>query len=112
MSKPIELKTKGIKCDACDYKDMSVKREDYDLWLNKPCPACGANLLTEADYDKLIEMEKVAEFLNKGFEKLPAFLQKSLLGKADKKLSIPIEADGSGEVDFDIENMKEIERKD
>ena len=40
----------GIKCDFCRWEDASVKYEDYPNYLNKPCPVCGANLLTEADY--------------------------------------------------------------
>ncbi len=52
MDKPIEVTGGGIKCDnpKCDYVDESVKMEDYDQWLNKPCPKCGENLLNEEDY--------------------------------------------------------------
>lgn len=44
----------GIKCDNpnCNYKDMSVPFEDYSNWVNRPCPLCGENLLTEKDYRK------------------------------------------------------------
>jgi hypothetical protein len=41
----------GIKCDHCDWKDMSVQIEDYKDWLNHLCPHCGHNLLTQHDYD-------------------------------------------------------------
>lgn len=40
----------GIKCDSCDWDDMSVRYENYKEWLNRPCPECGANLLTRSDY--------------------------------------------------------------
>ena len=30
---------------------MSVRFEDYPAYLNKPCPKCGQNLLTEHDYN-------------------------------------------------------------
>ena len=42
----------GIKCDnsSCDYRDDTVSVSDYHDWLNRPCPKCGSNLLTEADY--------------------------------------------------------------
>jgi len=43
------LNINGIKCDCCNFKDESVKVEDFKLWLNKPCPKCGANLLTKKD---------------------------------------------------------------
>ena len=39
------------------------KVEDYDKWLNRPCPKCGENLLTDDDYRNvqfLLAMEKIA----------------------------------------------------
>ena len=52
-SLPGTLQIGGIKCDNphCNYKDMSVKYEEYPDYLNKPCPICGWNLLTQQDYD-------------------------------------------------------------
>ena len=49
----VEVQIGGIKCDntKCDYEDMSIKYSDYEAWLNKPCPKCGDNLLTEKDYE-------------------------------------------------------------
>lgn len=48
----VEVYVRGIKCDnsTCGFKDDTVKFEEYEQWLNKPCPKCGANLLTEEDY--------------------------------------------------------------
>ncbi len=53
MTETATVTASGIKCDAegCDYKDMSVQPEDYVDWVNRPCPDCGANLLTEADFE-------------------------------------------------------------
>ena len=47
-----QVRVAGIKCDnkACDYKDDSVRYEDYKEYVNKPCPKCGHNLLTKKDY--------------------------------------------------------------
>ena len=52
MEKDIATHIQGIKCDnkKCDFKDMSVPYKDYPKWINKPCPKCGANLLTVHDY--------------------------------------------------------------
>lgn len=51
------LKIDGIKCDNCSYEKRfnwgsSAKQmiKTAKFWLNKPCPECGAPLLTEADY--------------------------------------------------------------
>lgn len=51
MDNAIEYAVSGLKCDTkdCDFRDDTVKLEDYGRWLNKPCPKCGGNLLTEAD---------------------------------------------------------------
>lgn len=42
----------GIKCDNpnCTYRNESVDIGDYSGWIDKPCPLCGANLLTKEDY--------------------------------------------------------------
>ena len=50
-NKVVNTSISGIKCDAdgCDYRDDDVAVEQYNEWLNKPCPMCGANLLTEED---------------------------------------------------------------
>jgi hypothetical protein len=50
MRKPVEIK--GIKCDkpSCDYRDDSVTTSQYKEYIDKPCPKCGSNLLTYADY--------------------------------------------------------------
>lgn len=47
------IRVSGIKCDnpKCDYKDESVTYEQYPEYINKPCPTCGENLLTQEDYD-------------------------------------------------------------
>ena len=84
------LKISGIKCDnkACDFKDMSVKREDYDTWRNKPCPLCQSNLLTDADYNLMLKMEKASDFINK------LFPTKKNNGMVQSQTSI--ELDGSG----------------
>jgi len=58
-------KIKGIKCDNpdCDFVDDSVTWDDYDKtvseWLNRPCPKCGTNLLTQesTNEDSTISVE-------------------------------------------------------
>lgn len=57
----IELQGGGIQCDNpdCDYVDESVRIDQYEDWLNKPCPKCGWNLLTEEDYSKVQMLLKI-----------------------------------------------------
>lgn len=94
-----EINVYGIKCDNpdCDYKNMDVKYEEYPQWLNKKCPDCGENLLTEKDLEstkQLIEMVKIANQIGKD-----AGLDDLELPKTPK-IALPIEMNGTGKVTF------------
>lgn len=56
----------GIKCDNpnCDYTDDSVTLEQLESFIDKPCPKCGENLLTQQDYDNVIAVLEVQQMLN------------------------------------------------
>ena len=61
-----------IICDnsKCDYKILSETgnpNEDISMYLNKPCPKCGENLLTERDYKKNLYLLSVINWINKWF---------------------------------------------
>ena len=73
--KNISVKISGIKCDnhKCDFKYESVLFENYPDWLNKPCPKCGQNLLTQADYDSC----KILLSYVKAINKLPVLSRKT-----------------------------------
>lgn len=66
MKKNVEIQGGGIKCDNpnCDYIKEDVNISEYELWLNKPCPKCGENLLTKEDYDKVQLMLMIVEMAN------------------------------------------------
>ena len=63
----VELNISGLKCDNpnCDYNDPSVPFSDYEKSVNKPCPKCGDNLLTQDDYNQTLQMVQAVELLNK-----------------------------------------------
>lgn len=62
----MEVDIHGLQCDNpnCDYEDMSVPFSDYEKSIGKPCPKCGENLLTQEDYDKVMQMIDAAEIVN------------------------------------------------
>lgn len=84
----------GLKCDApkCDYRDDTARYEDYPTLLNKPCPNCGGNLLTQKDLDTCIRIFKITAWINKWFGWLE--------GKNGKRKVFELDMDGSGKVDF------------
>jgi hypothetical protein len=61
------LNISGLKCDNpnCDYIDPTVPFSDYEKSINKPCPECGESLLTQADYDKTLQIVRAMELLSK-----------------------------------------------
>lgn len=89
MEPAIQMIAYGIKCDHCDYKDETVHVDDYEQWVNKPCPDCGENLLTESDYDAVKQMQALAATLNGIFPAQPASSQKH---------KISVDLDGTGQV--------------
>lgn len=94
MAKAAELKIGGIKCDnpKCDFVDKSVKFEDYKDWLNKPCPKCGSNLLTQEDYNNTKILIEVTNAVNNLFGDVSDDLPKSRM---------KINMNGTGKVEFE-----------
>jgi hypothetical protein len=86
----------GLMCDnpKCDYKDMSIKREEYEKHIGFPCPKCGAPLLTQADYDAVVLLEKLENIAE------VTGLSKLFPGKTSVKFH------GNGFADCDIEEIK------
>lgn len=100
MKNALELQVLGIKCDNknCDYKNENVRYDEFEEWLNKPCPKCGETLLTEKDLKTMRFLLKITNFLNKILPK-----QK----ENDEKAVMNIEMDGTGKVEFTIDKEDE-----
>lgn len=74
-----------VVCDHCDYKVDSPTgdpNEDSSMYLNKPCPKCGTNLLTEQDYLQHLKTLKIINWFNKWFSWIMFFVPKSVKGKS------------------------------
>ena len=94
--KAVDYKIIGTKCDnpSCDFKDNSVKLEDYPLWLNRPCPKCGQSLLTKEDLETIkiiICIVNIINWVTKPF---------SFLFKNEKPKNYSVEMNGTGSVNF------------
>lgn len=98
MKQAIELTVMGLKCDnpTCNYRDDTVKFEDYPILVNKPCPDCGSNLLTQADLDTCLKMRETADLMNRLFGDQP---------EENQTIRFKIDMDGSG-IPKSIEKVK------
>ncbi len=61
----IGLKISGLTCDntECDYQN-DVPFEEYQDWLNRSCPRCGENLLTQEDLDTTTSLIELTNLFN------------------------------------------------
>ena len=98
MNNALELNIYGIKCDACDYRNSNVKVEEYEKWLNKHCPKCGANLLTEEDFNNVKMLMSFTEEINKILPKRK---------DDDEIVSMSIEMNGTGDMELNIKKDSE-----
>ena len=97
MAEAIQMHIGGIRCDnpECNFEDMSVRFENYDQWLNKPCLECGQNLLTDADFSAI---KRLIHSLTLLIEKLPP------ISLNEQKAKMQLEMNGTGNV-----NVKTVE---
>jgi len=101
----MELNIKGIKCDnrMCDYEELEGNwgntseeiTETSNNYLNKPCPKCGEPLLTQEDYDAVINLLETIPIYTK--------LENLLYGDSvpdDQKSTFDVCMNGTGEFKF------------
>ena len=103
----IEIKQMGgIKCDNpdCDYINNDVPVSDYKNWINRSCPCCGANLLTEADYKSCKTLLTIVNLVNRIGKLLPKKIVDELRG--EPKGVMHVKWDGSGSPSIDIKEEK------
>lgn len=105
MKQVLELNIGGIKCDreGCDYSDASIKVQDYPEWINKPCPNCSENLLTQADFDNVQRLLRTSNLLNSMSPEELA-LMGVYMPEDDEIVQMNIEMNGTGKVEFEIKD--------
>ena len=106
MNNEITTKISGIKCDNpdCDFADHNVEFKDYDKWLNKPCPKCGQNLLTEQDYETCQFLFNLTNTINE-----IASNEIYNFDNNDQQAFISINMDGTGNVYYDINKVHDVD---
>lgn len=106
----------GLVCDNenCDFEDMSIKQSDYKDWVDKPCPKCGENLLTEEDFINAERMQLAVELMNSLSEDEINELANSIDIEALKQTEFLKDAGGlellssEGKVSMTVKTHKEI----
>ena len=66
--KNIEIveESQGLQCDnpKCDWTDATIGMKTMKDWINRPCPKCGENVLTEHDYNLAKSLDDIIAFVN------------------------------------------------
>jgi predicted RNA-binding Zn-ribbon protein involved in translation (DUF1610 family) len=110
--KNVEILQTGVQCDACDWKDENDN--DYEKWLNQPCPKCGANIMTEEDLKSAKLLMDSLNFINSLTEEQLALMNETLsienLKESDLlKNATGLESlDGEGLYQFTVDSHKGI----
>lgn len=101
----------GLKCDkpGCGYRNEDIPVKEYPEWINKPCPLCGSNLLTEADYKSFMRVLSVINFINSLFSHLPKPLQKRL--EAEGEAEATVNFNGSGQAFIEIADSEQKKKE-
>jgi ssDNA-binding Zn-finger/Zn-ribbon topoisomerase 1 len=85
MKKLIEKHDLGlIICDnpKCNFKfDLNKSTIKLEEFINRPCPNCGQNLLTQKDYNTSKKLIMIINFINKWFSWITIFMSKKRLTK-------------------------------
>ena len=86
----------GIKCDNpnCNFCDPTVSYEQYPEWINKSCPDCGENLLTEFDYEYTKFIMEMAKKVNANHN--------VSIGEPSKKATLDVQLHGNNTVDMTL----------
>lgn len=87
----MDFNISGLKCDNpnCDYCNLDISFEQYEQFVNYPCPKCGESLLTPQAYKMCLALKSMGNFITK------------LTGGAkenDSQFRIPLKMDNDGHI--------------
>lgn len=90
----------GLKCDnpSCDWRDMSIKTQDYKKYIDYKCPKCGENVLTKKDYRVFKFMIRLIKVIN--------FILPKRIPDKNKDAIMTCEFNGNGKLSTRIEKLK------
>jgi len=105
------LREGGLKCDnsKCDYINEKVDFNNYENWVDKPCPKCGENLLTEEDFLRATALRETIKIINSiPPEELESFSKKLPAESLEdfKQLGFFKDAEGIDDINENTESIK------
>lgn len=99
----IEIKEMGgLKCDNpdCDWRNDDIKVEEYENYINYPCPKCGCNVFTMKDYKSFKAILKLIKILN--------FVLPKRKVTGDNLVTIKCEFKGDRKINSVIKEVREV----
>lgn len=84
--KLIHLESLALHCDACGFDIPGVGIDAK--WIGHACPECGANMLTEQDYQSGVKLLRFAEWVNRWFGWLGCTPEEAEKRAAGEKVSV------------------------
>jgi ssDNA-binding Zn-finger/Zn-ribbon topoisomerase 1 len=106
----IEAKQSTIKCKnpMCDFQQQVILFEDCIRWIDQPCPECGENLLTRADFKKAKELYDflVNPKLEKLREKLEEEIRNAYPGQKQIAFSFLLQWENNGKYSMTVRVKK------
>jgi len=104
--KAVTIESMGIKCDApeCDYHDANAvfDIDNPEEWLDRPCPKCGASLLTQEDLNTIIASRKMMDAINEMAERMGLVPDDSEVDESDM-VAVTMDYNGTGKPDVSVE---------
>lgn len=82
----------GLKCDNpnCDYVNSNIPFEQYEQFIDYPCPKCGQSLLTIEAYNACVSLKNIGDFISK--------LTFGAKNNSDMAAILPMEMDKDGHI--------------
>lgn len=124
MKDKIQLIESGLKCDniECNWENKTIHHKDYFKHIDRECPKCGENILTQQDYNSAMLFHSVVDMVNGMNEveietfNLEGLDLSSIISTDDKMLleqnpdkEFKVSVDLHGGIKFNVENSAEKE---
>lgn len=88
----MDFEIAGLKCDNpnCDYVNSDIQFEQYEQYIDCPCPNCGKSLLTPQAYKMCVAMKSMGNFITQ--------LTGGIKRKDSDEYKIPLDMDENGNI--------------